>query len=165
MFFSIQNKISLSKNNPLSEWLTETGSLTAKLESFSGQKLIVQPTFEGRQLLSLTEKRLLNLHLVKPQSAWVRESFLYGNAEEPWVFARSIFPFNGLTGYAKKLTHLGKTPIGYIIFRRNRATLQQRWIEQLSNGWQRHSIYVWQGYTLLISEHFLPAFEQQLQFS
>ena len=36
-------------------WLTSTGSLTAKFEALSQHKLIVQPMFEGRQTLSLSE--------------------------------------------------------------------------------------------------------------
>lgn len=49
-------------------WLTSTGSLTAKFEALSQHKLIVQPTFEGRQTLSLSEKRQLQLPLGVSQS-------------------------------------------------------------------------------------------------
>ncbi len=142
-------------------WLTLEGSLTAKLELLSGQKLIVKPQFEGRVLLSLAEKKQLGIYPHRQQSAWVREATLYGHEKtQAWVLARSVFPFCSLTGSRRKLTNLGKTPIGYVIFGRNKAILNKRWLEKTPIGWQRTSLYLWQGKPMLVSEVFLPAFEE-----
>ena len=144
-------------------WLTSTGSLTAKFEALSGHKLIVQPTFEGRQTLALTEKRQLQLPLGTSQSAWVREAMLYGKPNQPpWVMARSVFPFVSLVGNARKLANLGKTPIGYILFGRGGAVMINRWIALTALGWQRTTLYQWQGRNFLISETFLQSFENEI---
>lgn len=144
-------------------WLTSTGSLTAKFEALSQHKLIVQPTFEGRQTLSLSEKRQLQLPLGGSQSAWVREALLFGKPnQEAWVVARSVFPFASLIGNARKLANLGTTPIGYILFRRHGAVMTNRWIDLTAQGWRRTTLYHWQGRYFLISETFLPAFENSL---
>lgn len=144
-------------------YLTATGSLTAKLEKLSGQKLIVKPIFEGRQILTLAEKHQIGLPLNKPQSAWVREVLLKGHKNGgAWVSARSVFPFASLTGNAKRLTNLGTTPIGYVMFGRGGASMVKRWIKQTEHGWQRSSLYDWQGRKLLINETFLAEFLNQL---
>lgn len=153
------------KNIPpsLLPYLMATGSLTAKFEKLSGQKLVVKPISEGRQTLTLAEKKQLNLPLNRPQSAWVREVYLKGWATgEAWVLARSVFPFASLAGNAKQLANLGATPIGYVMFGRNGATIVKRWIQKTQQGWQRTSLYDWQGRKLLISETFLPEFLTQL---
>lgn len=141
-------------------FLTDTGSLTAKFEALSGQKLLVKSQFEGRQRLTKNDIRRLNFNHHRLQSAWVREALLYGEPnDKAWVLARSVFPFSSLTGNAKQLANLGSKPIGYVIFGRNGATVQQRWIQLTEDGWQRISLYDWQGRKLLISETFLPQFE------
>lgn len=156
-FIFLSSKSQIPSN--LLPYLIATGSLTAKLEQFSGQKLIVEPIFEGRQVLTLAEKRQLGLPLDRPQSTWVREVLLKGhNHAEAWVAARSVFPFASLTGNAKQLTNLGTTPIGYVMFGRNGAIMVKRWVKQTENGWQRTSLYDWQGRKLLISETFLADF-------
>lgn len=147
----------------LQHWLFSTGSLTKKIEQFSGQKMLVQPIFEGRQTLNLQQKHQLNLTISRPQSAWVREVALFGKKGEPaWVLAKSVFAFNHLTGQSRQLSNLGKRPIGYVIFRRNKAKLVKRWYQQHENGWERTSLYHWQGAKLLISERFLPTFMRYL---
>lgn len=144
-------------------YLTATGSLTAKLEALSGQKLIVNPQFEGRQTLSLNEKKQLDLPLNRSHSAWVREVMLYGQIDdEAWVKARSVFPFISLIGETKQLTNLGTTPIGYVMFGRGGAVMVKRWLTLTPDGWQRTSVYDWQKRKLLISETFLPAFIQKI---
>lgn len=142
-------------------WLTIQGSLTAMLETKAGQPLKVQRSFEGYRLLSLTQKRQLGLQgaaLNHPMLAWIREAQLYGNDTQPWVQAQSIFPLSSLQGQARRLQHLKSTPIGYVLFKRNRTLPSQRIIMQTANGWQRQTRYHWHERTVLISETFLPAF-------
>lgn len=151
----------LSAPTELLPWLTVDGSLTAVLEIKAGQPLRVERTFEGYRSMSLTQKKQLGMQgamLARPMLAWVREVELYGNDEQPWVKAQSIFPIPSLTGRARRLQQLKGTPIGYVLFKRSRTLPNQRFIQQTSEGWQRQTRYDWYGRKLMISEIFLPAF-------
>ena len=151
----------LSPPSELLEFLNTEGSLTAMLEVKAGQPLRVERSFEGYRLLSLAQKKQLGLQgatLSRPLLAWVRESQLYGDNEQPWVQAQSIFPLTSLKGRARRLQQLKGTPIGYVLFKRRRTLPNQRFIEQTADGWQRQTLYDWYGRKILISETFLAAF-------
>lgn len=146
-------------------WLETNGSLTAMLEARAGQPLHVQRSFEGYRQLSLSQRQQLGLQgaaLNRPLLAWVREAQLYGNDEQAWVTAQSIFPLPSLQGRARRLQQLKDMPIGYVLFKRQRTLPNQRFIHQTVDGWQRQTRYDWYGRRLLISETFLPQFCQKL---
>ena len=145
----------------LIDFLNTEGSLTAMLEVKAGQPLRVERSFEGYRLLSLAQKKQLGVQgaaLSRPLLAWVRDSQLYGNDEQPWVQAQSIFPLVSLKGRARRLQRLKRTPIGYVLFKRSRTLPNRRSIEKTADGWQRQTIYDWYGRKILISETFLEAF-------
>ncbi|MGM8885898.1 chorismate--pyruvate lyase family protein [Psychrobacter sp. 1U2] len=149
----------------LSSWLNVEGSLTAILEAKSGQPLRVERCFEGYRLLSLAQKKQLGMSVKqynRPILAWVREAKLYGDSEQPWVWAQSVFPLPSLQGSAKRLQQLKGTPIGYVLFKRRRTLPHQRFISHTEQGWQRQTRYDWYGRRLLISETFLPDFLSRL---
>jgi chorismate--pyruvate lyase len=151
----------LSPPSELLEFLNTEGSLTAMLEVKAGQPLRVERSFEGYRLLSLAQKKQLGVKgaaLSRPLLAWVREAQLYGNNEQPWVQAQSIFPLASLKGRARRLQQLKSTPIGYVLFKRRRTLPNQRSIEKTAEGWQRQTRYDWYGRKILISETFLAAF-------
>ena len=151
----------LSPPSELLDFLNTEGSLTAMLEVKSGQPLRVERSFEGYRLLSLAQKKQLGVKgaaLSRPLLAWVREAQLYGNNEQPWVQAQSIFPLLSLKGRARRLQQLKSTPIGYVLFKRRRTLPNQRSIEKTAEGWQRQTLYDWYGRKILISETFLAAF-------
>ena len=151
----------LSPPSELLDFLNTEGSLTAMLEVKAGQPLRVKRNFEGYRLLSLAQKKQLGVKgaaLSRPLLAWVREAQLYGNNEQPWVQAQSIFPLTSLKGCARRLQQLKSTPIGYVLFKRSRTLPNQRSIEKTAEGWQRHTRYDWYGRKILISETFLAAF-------
>ena len=151
----------LSPPSELLDFLNTEGSLTAMLEVKAGQPLRVERSFEGYRLLSLAQKKQLGVKgaaLSRPLLAWVREAQLYGNNEQPWVQAQSIFPLTSLKGRARRLQQLKSTPIGYVLFKRRRTLPNQRFIEQTADGWQRQTLYDWYGRKILISETFLAAF-------
>ena len=151
----------LSPPSELLEFLNTEGSLTAMLEVKAGQPLRVKRNFEGYRLLSLAQKKQLGVKgaaLSRPLLAWVREAQLYGNNEQPWVQAQSIFPLISLKGRARRLQQLKSTPIGYVLFKRSRTLPNQRSIEKTAEGWQRQTLYDWYGRKILISETFLAAF-------
>ena len=151
----------LSPPSELLDFLNTEGSLTAMLEVKAGQPLRVKRSFEGYRLLSLAQKKQLGVKgaaLSRPLLAWVREAQLYGNNEQPWVQAQSIFPLPSLKGRARRLQQLKSTPIGYVLFKRSRTLPNQRSIEKMAEGWQRQTLYDWYGRKILISETFLAAF-------
>jgi len=151
----------LSPPIELLDFLNTEGSLTAMLEVKAGQPLRVERSFEGYRLLSLAQKKQLGIKgaaLSRPLLAWVREAQLYGNNEQPWVQAQSIFPLASLKGRARRLQQLKSTPIGYVLFKRSRTLPNQRSIEKTAEGWQRQTLYDWYGRKILISETFLAAF-------
>ena len=151
----------LSPPSELLDFLNTEGSLTAMLEVKAGQPLRVERSFEGYRLLSLAQKKQLGVKgaaLSRPLLAWVREAQLYGNNEQPWVQAQSIFPLTSLKGRARRLQQLKSTPIGYVLFKRSRTLPNQRSIEKTAEGWQRQTLYDWYGRKILISETFLAAF-------
>ncbi len=163
-----KNHVSVTSVLPPAEllpWLNAEGSLTAMLEERAEQPLRVERSFEGYRLLTLQQKRQLGLQgsaLNRPLLAWIREVQLYGNDEQPWVQAQSLFPLSSLKGNARRLQQLKGTPIGYVLFKRSRTQPNQRLIQHTSEGWQRQTRYDWYGRKLLISETFLPAFLSNL---
>lgn len=158
---SSMQSTAISPPSVLLPWLNTDGSLTALLEKKAGQPLRVQRSFEGYRLLTLAQKKQLGFQgqtLNRPMQAWVRETLLYGNDEQPWVWAQSIFPLTSLKGQARRLQQLKGTPIGYVLFKRLPTLPNQRSIIHTPIGWQRQTRYDWYGRELLISETFLPAF-------
>lgn len=141
-------------------YLTAEGSLTALLEAKSGQPLRVQVIKEGYQAIDLYYKKSLNLPSHRPALAWVREVLLFGSSEAAWVCAKSVFPVNSLVGDAKRLRHLKRTPIGYVMFKKNRKLPYDRHIFCYDGRYGRATVYDWQGRKLLIEERFLDAFHQ-----
>ena len=161
MTFNLCCSDPLSPPCELLDFLNTEGSLTAMLEVKAGQPLRVKRNFEGYRLLSLAQKKQLGVKgaaLSRPLLAWVREAQLYGNNEQPWVQAQSIFPLASLKGRARRLQQLKSTPIGYVLFKRSRTLPNQRSIEKTAEGWQRQTLYDWYGRKILISETFLAAF-------
>lgn len=149
----------------LAPFLTTNGSLTALLEDKAGQPIRVERSFEGYLTLSLEQKKQLGITgagLNRPILAWVRNAYLFGSDDKPWVAAQSIFPLPSLQGNAKRLQQLKGTPIGYVLFKRSQTLPSQRFITQTALGWQRQTRYNWFGRTFLISETFLPAFCERL---
>ena len=158
---SLASPTTLIPPSELVAWLNAEGSLTAMLEERAGQPLRVERSFEGFRPLSLQQKRQLGLRgsaLNRPLLAWIREAQLYGDDEQPWVEAQSIFPLSTLKGNARRLQQLKGTPIGYVLFKRRRTLPNERFISHSAEGWQRQTRYDWYGRTLMISETFLPAF-------
>lgn len=145
----------------LQPFLYATGSLTALLEAQAGQTLRVQVLHESHQVMDISTKRLLGLPLHRPAVAWVREVLLFGDGQTAWVRAKSVFPLPSLVGNAKRLRHLKRTPIGYVMFKHSRHLPHVR-IYFFDEHWGRNTIYDWQGRKVLVQEVFLEGFEQAL---
>ena len=95
-------------------------------------------------------------------TSWVRESYLYGCEDLPWVKAKSIFPILSLQKKARIFQHIGTQPIGRFLFQRTNPVCERRVI-WLKEGWTRQSCYTWHGCKFIVQETFLASFEQFLQ--
>ena len=144
----------------LKTWLYASGSLTQQLTDLAGGKFRVQPTQEHFQRLHFINAKWMRM---PPQhTSWVRESYLYGCEEQPWVKAKSIFPILSLQGRARLFKYIGTKPIGWFLFDRTEPKCERRVI-LLDEGWTRQSCYTWHGCKFIVQETFLPAFEQYLR--
>lgn len=146
----------------LQAFLKSKGSLTALLEAHAHKPLRVVVLHEGYAPLNHRQKHLLSLPIHKPQLAWVRTVKLYGNSDDAWVMATSIFPLPTLTGGLSRLRHLGRTPIGYVLFKQQRTLPYVRHYYEQQGCHGRCTVYEYQGKKLLIDERFLPAFVESL---
>lgn len=157
----------------LRPWLTNPGSLTARLSAFGRQPIRVRILRQGWGRPYLSEARALGL--APDKICLVREVVLHGPRQEPWVFARSLFPAPSLTGRLRHLRHLDTRPLGGYLFRHaqlGRSALQLAHLpavglipDHLQEGrpvWGRRSVFTLYGKKLLVSEIFLPAFERAL---
>lgn len=161
--FCANSPVAAPKAPPkLQAFLTSKGSLTALLEAHAHQALRVVVLHEGHALLNQHQKRLLSLPVHKPQLAWIRTVKLYGNSDDAWVMATSIFPLPTLTGVLKRLRHLGRTPIGYVLFKGHRTLPHVRHYYDENSCHGRRTVYEYHGKKLLIDERFLPAFVDSL---
>lgn len=165
-------------NPALQNWLTDSGSLTARLIAASHGLFEVQVV---RQLIGvprLDERRVLGMK--RPALALIREVILCG-CDEPWVFARSLLPLASLTGRLRHLRKQGNRPLGAFLFSQPQLTRSAIAVAQISRDhgyvpdalagaaplWGRRSVFSLQAHhlqqkPLLVSEVFLPAFDARL---
>ena len=93
------------------DWLLDPDSLTAKLKRHCTNFQV--------QLLGQREAPLLadeQVWLGPQQSCIVREVILWCDGQ-PWVFARSVFPFSALAQQQLRLEDLGTKPLGEHLFK------------------------------------------------
>lgn len=152
----------------LHDWLTDKGSLTARLLRLSRGEFHVQVLFQGLAPTRLDERRLLGL---KTSSAvLVREVVLYG-CNQPWVFARSLLPLSSLTGNLRQLRKASNRPLGAFLFKQRKLERSPMMIARFTSSadivplqyqtktlWGRSSVFYVDQKPLLVSEIFLPSF-------
>lgn len=164
----VDNVVSVKFKNPhgqqmptaLREWLYASGSLTQQLTDLAGGQFRVEPQQEHFQRLEFVDSRWMQMP--HQHTSWVRESYLYGCEEQPWVKAKSIFPILSLQKRARIFQHIGSKPIGWLLFQRTNPNCERRVI-YLEEGWTRQSCYTWHGCKFIVQETFLPAFEHFIQ--
>lgn len=157
----------------LRAWLTNPGSLTARLNAFGGRPITVSVLRQAWGRPYLSEARTLGI--APNKACLVREVVLRGPQKQPWVFARSLFPAASLTGRLKHLRHLDSRPLGGYLFSHmqlGRSALQLAHLPPIGlipdhlqgthSLWGRRSVFTLYGKKLLVSEIFLPAFERAL---
>ena len=95
-------------------WLLDSGSLTARLMAASDGDFQVKVVQQDWRVPYLNEARLLGL---KPrQRALIREVQLLCHGK-PWVYARSVMPFDSLNGRLRFLRKLKNSALGALLFK------------------------------------------------
>ncbi len=95
-------------------WLLDRGSLTERLLKASHGHFRVELIEQSWRVPTVDEAALLEM---KPrQKALIREVLLICN-DEPWVYARSIIPFNSLQGSLRFLRKLKNSALGALLFK------------------------------------------------
>lgn len=150
-------------------WLTDNGSLTARLMGCGLGEFAVQRLSQSWEV-PLPSERLL-LQLPSRQLALVREVALTLDGI-PVVFARSVFPISSLTGSLAHLRRLQNKSLGAILFRHpgmHRYPFELALmagdcdylpakLQQDKPTWGRRSRFELAGRRLMVSEVFLQAF-------
>lgn len=153
----------------LRAWLTDNGSLTARLTGCGGGEFAVQRLNQSWEVPLLSERALLELP--SRQLALVREVALTLDGT-PVVFARSVFPISSLTGSLAHLRRLQNKSLGAILFSHpgmHRYAFELALmagdcdylpenLQQDKPAWGRRSRFEILGKRLLVSEVFLQAF-------
>lgn len=99
---------------PLSSWLLDAGSLTAKLKGIC-QNFHVELLFQREQACQPHEMDFLGIVAGTPTI--VREVLLHCD-QVPWVYARSIIPLTALSAADQALAKMGTNPLGEQLFSR-----------------------------------------------
>ena len=155
-------------------WLSDTGSLTQKIEKAIGQKLEVQVLRDCSQTLNSDESRYFHLHIRRCR---VREVLLCVNGT-PLVMAHSVIPASSSCGSNHQILRLGTKPLGAVLFnqtRKHSKAKPPREIARLNKAsalwkkcsahysglssplWARRTLYQLKGRPILVNEIFLPA--------
>lgn len=154
----------------LRRWLTDPGSLTARLQRHAGA-ITVQVLFQGLRRANRDEEFLFAAPVGR---VMVREVLLLRGAT-PLVFAHTVFDPAALRGAWRGVAVLGNRPLGAALFadpRISRFPLHQKKLSRhhpLYRGaaaqlkkmppplWARRSIFAAGKSPILVSEVFLPA--------
>lgn len=153
----------------LNNWLTDTGSLTERLQANCRQfqvKLLAQ----GVSDIFPNEAQLLYGKVKVPvETTEVREVLLMAD-DTPWVFARSLMPQSFLREKMRDLQHIGEQPLGKIIFNDPRFERQKFQLTQMPSSmlpsewraeremtlWGRRSLFTFEDTQMMVAEIFLP---------
>jgi len=154
----------------LRRWLTDHGSLTARLTRYAGP-IKVKVLFQGLRLANRDETFLF----VSPSRRVLVREVLLMKGITPLVFAHTVLAADGLRGAWRSIARLGTRPLGAALFadpRVARYPLHQKKLPRQhplhrraaallrhppSSLWARRSIFAVGKSPILVSEIFLPA--------
>jgi len=154
----------------LRRWLTDPGSLTARLQQHAGT-IRVKVLFQGLRRVNRDETFLF----ASPATRVMVREVLLLRGTTPLVFAHTVFAAGGLRGAWRGIAGLGNRPLGTALFADPRIArfplrqkklprthpLYRRAAAQLKKKppplWARRSIFVLGKSPILVSEVFLPA--------
>ncbi len=167
----------------LQEWLSDTGSLTRKLEKAllypEDRHLELQILADYKQNLVASEKKFFRRPINRSR---IREILLCDQGE-PIVMARSVLPITSSIGSNHRILKLGHKPLGAVLFAKvlkgrfrpirqivrldhhqlEWKVCQRRYLDLPKRVWARRTLYQLNGHPLLVMEIFLPALLTKLQ--
>ncbi len=146
------------------DWLSETGSLTARLEAVVGN-VQVQVLYQGSGRAFPSEVQWLRS--AQDRCLWVREVILAGR-HGPLVAARTVAPGETLRGEGVGFERLGDRPLGALLFSHPAVERgDSQWVRLAPSAWRmssveaprwgRRTLYYVDGSPLLVGEFFLPS--------
>ncbi|NBV80369.1 MAG: chorismate lyase [Burkholderiaceae bacterium] len=179
----IENGAPLGAPLFLQDWLSDTGSLTRKLESTLRYKqdehLELRILADCRQNLVSSEKSFFRRPLSRSR---IREVVLCDQGE-PIIVARSVLPISSSIGTNHRILKLGHKPLGAVLFAKDLRgrfrpvreivrldhhhpewkACQKRFKDLPKRVWARRTLYQLNGHPLLVMEIFLPALQAKLK--
>lgn len=140
------------------DWVLDRGSLTKRLIDASNGNFAVRVLDQHWDHPEPHERKVLKMG--SGTQALIREVELLC-FDEVWVTARSIIPYQTLTGEERQLRYLGTKPLGAFLFKS--PTMQRKAIEvaafsddQNDAMFGRRSVFLLHNKPLLVSELFMP---------
>ena len=150
--------------NYLAAWLLDKGSLTAALTQLSGGNFCVELKRQVIGKVYLHEEQKLSLQ--KNQQGLIREVELHIH-NQAVVFARSIIPIELTGDRLGSLENLGNKPLGHLLFKDGNIRVSKREFAEIKTDekiiFARRTPYDYEDQQILVSEFFLPEFEQHIK--
>ncbi|WP_158587047.1 chorismate--pyruvate lyase family protein [Motilimonas pumila] len=154
----------------LTSWLSETGSLTARLQQHC-KRFVVQVIGQEEVPADKHEIQVLG----NDNNGFIIREVLLWCDDQPWVYARTVIPKTTITNLGQEIEHLGDRPLGAFLF--NTEGMTRGVIEvaefqpgsalfsfaqaisplPIANIWGRRSVFKISNNALLVQEVFLPA--------
>ena len=140
-----------------SQWLLDSGSLTARLKQLSAGVFSVEVVDELWATLPDREFRSRFGPIAPDHPFWSRRVILSGNGE-PWVLAHTLIPEHALGGDLGQLIRLGEKPLGEYLFNQVGLTRSDIEIKRIDDqNWGRRSWFFLESKPILVTEYFLSS--------
>ncbi len=139
----------------LQPWLTHSGSFMKRLKEHRVEYPEIEVLKHRFEFPSLAERISLN---IKPRHyALIREVMIKSH-EKQWMFARTVFPQESLTGSLRQLIHLKNKSLGSVLFKNPhliRSECEFYCVDENEDLWGRRSTFIIQHKAILLDEIFL----------
>ena len=141
------------QNKEIISWLTESGSITSRIKSFSNFRLKLLRDGPGE--VDTAEDDLIIANYEKNN---IREVVLYSD-EEPFIYAKSILPLETIRLGLGALGNLKENPLGDILFSNPKIKKKHMLFAKFESNkrifYGRKGIYTVKGYPFSVCEIFL----------
>ena len=141
------------QNKEIISWLTESGSITSRIKSFSNFRLKLLRDGPGK--VDASEDDLI---ITNYKENNIREVVLYSD-EEPFIYAKSILPLETIRLGLGALGSLKENPLGDILFSNPEIKKKHMLFAKFESNkrifYGRKGIYTVKGYPFSVCEIFL----------
>ena len=141
------------QNKEIISWLTESGSITSRIKSFSNFRLKLLRDGPGK--VDASEDDLI---ITNYKENNIREVVLYSD-EEPFIYAKSILPLETIRLGLGALGSLKENPLGDILFSNPQIKKKYMLFAKFESNkrifYGRKGIYTVKGYPFSVCEIFL----------